>query len=329
MKGGRPLKKKKSHFSIFILVFLVMIVWTSWHMLDVGEAEDTIAVSVIVSDSNHDRWISLRQGLEQAAKDYRVRMNYVSTGKFGPGEGLALMERELENGASGLIVQMAASKGFKESAGQAAVILLESDVEPEDVYAYAGPDNYKMGEALAQAVKKDLAEISGERRSAGGRRQKVKLGILCGNQRQLSMQQRLAGFRKEMEGTQTETAWITADIASGSVPEEIPDLMAALGNDETEQLVDYLQEEEQGREQCLLYGIGCSEKAVYYLDQGIIDTLVVPNEFSMGYQSMEAVASQLRYHTAKAAGSITDFLVIDRNNLYDADNQKVLFPLVQ
>ncbi len=141
------MKKKKSHFSIFILVFLVMIVWTSWHMLDVGEAEDTIAVSVIVSDSNHDRWISLRQGLEQAAKDYRVRMNYVSTGKFGPGEGLALMERELENGASGLIVQMAASKGFKESAGQAAVILLESDVEPEDVYAYAGPDNYKMGSA--------------------------------------------------------------------------------------------------------------------------------------------------------------------------------------
>ena len=107
------MKKKKSHFSIFILVFLVMIVWTSWHMLDVGEEEDTIAVSVIVSDSNHDRWISLRQGLEQAAKDYRVRMNYVSTGKFGPGEGLALMARELENGASGLIVQMAASKGFK------------------------------------------------------------------------------------------------------------------------------------------------------------------------------------------------------------------------
>lgn len=70
-------------------------------------------------------------------------------------------------------------------------------------------------------------------------------------------------------------------------------------------------------------------KNVYYLDKGWIQTLVVPNEFNMGYQSMEAIAKQLIYHMDTTRSSKVNYLVVDREHLYDADIQKVLFPIVQ
>ena len=100
------------------------------------------------------------------------------------------------------------------------------------------------------------------------------------------------------------------------------DILIALGNDETEMMVDFFAGDE-------LYGVGSSEKNVYYLDKGWIQTLVVPNEFNMGYQSMEAIAKQLIYHMDTTRSSKVNYLVVDREHLYDADIQKVLFPIVQ
>lgn len=317
---------KKIRFMIWILVLFAAILWTSYSMVDTGNTTETYAVSVIVNDSNHDRWISLRQGLEQAAEDYHIALNYVSTGKFDyVGEQLALIDRELNNGAKGVIVQVVGTNGVRELLAREPVILLESDIEPEDVFAYAGPDNRGMGKALAAAAV-----------GAEEEKQIKEIGILCGNQQQLAMQQRLQGFQEGVEANGVEIVWMIDDtkmknkgIAKQFASSQAPDAIVALGNGETEQMVDYLLS--QGREEsgCLLYGIGCSEKAVYYLDKGLIDTLVVPNEFNMGYQGMEAMANRLLYHTSEPARFITDYLVVDRGSLYDEENQKVLFPLVQ
>lgn len=56
---------------------------------------------------------------------------------------------------------------------------------------------------------------------------------------------------------------------------------------------------------------------------------MVPNEFNMGYQGMEAIAKQLIYHMDTTRSSKVNYLVVDREHLYDADIQKVLFPIVQ
>ena len=67
------------------------------------------------------------------------------------------------------------------------------------------------------------------------------------------------------------------------------DIVIALENSETERAVDYMQENQISVNNCVLYGVGNSEKAVYELDKGRIQALLVPN----------------------------------------AENQKILFPIVQ
>ena len=93
------------------------------------------------------------------------------------------------------------------------------------------------------------------------------------------------------------------------------DILIALGNDETEMMVDFFAGDELGwrLDRCSLYGVGSSEN----------------NEFNMGYQSMEAIAKQLIYHMDTTRSSKVNYLVVDREHLYDADIQKVLFPIVQ
>ena len=107
------------------------------------------------------------------------------------------------------------------------------------------------------------------------------------------------------------------------------DILIVLGNDELEMVMDEFAAGEPTDGKCVVYGVGSSEKTVYYLDKGWIDTLVVPNEFNMGYQSMEAIAGQLIYHTDVVEKCEVDYLVVDRTNLYDEDIQKILFPIVQ
>lgn len=322
----------RNKFFFYMLVFFCVsiIAWASYAMIGGEKEEEPYRISVIVNDSNNDRWIALRQGLEQAAKDYHIALNYVSTGKLkNAGEETALIRRELENGAQGVIVQAITDETepfeLSKLSGQTAFILLESDAGLGGRYTVVGPDNKEIGKALAQALIQDFGEsLSGKA-----------IGILSGNSSGFALQQRQQGLSEGLRGQETVIAWDIRIMESGPQEEqerfaemELPDIMIALDNDGTERMIDVMQSDE-GKADCALYGVGGSEKAVYYLDKGVLKTLVVPNEFKMGYQSMEAAANRLQYHTEQAQACEVDYLVVEQADMYEPGNQKVLFPIVQ
>lgn len=324
------MKKNRLYFGMIIAFLVAIVVWTSYQMWNVGKEEEAHKVSVIVENSGFDRWSLMRQGLEQAARDYNIDLNYVSTSGFdGVSAELDVVRREIENGAKGIIVQMASggnTEDIAEVALKASVVLIETDVTPEDLYVVVGPDNIRMGTALAKAVTEDFGPELSDR----------KIGILSGNQKQLAMQQRFSGVTDSLADEGVQVAWCIEGTAEqekeafGAMLRETPvDILIVLGNDELEMVMDEFAAGEPTDGKCVVYGVGSSEKTVYYLDKGWIDTLVVPNEFNMGYQSMEAIAGQLIYHTDVVEKCEVDYLVVDRTNLYDEDIQKILFPIVQ
>ena len=325
------LNRNRIYFGLLILILVVVIAWASYGMLNAGKEEKTYLVSVIFNDSNSDRWTTMREGLEQAASDNNMELNIVSTGNMqDASEQKAVIQRELDNGAQGIILEPISSSELSDEIADisvnTALILLDTDVQPEDVYATAKSDNQAIGQAIGQAMVDDLGRDLTEK----------KIGVLCGNQAQSSMQQRLDGLNSILGKNQIQTEW-TLNTMSDNLNEELlkkqvespVDILVTLGNNETEKAVDYIQTINSSMQVCLIYGEGCSEKSVYYLDKGVIQSLVVPNEFNMGYQSMAAIAKQLQYKLSSAESTQIDFLVINKNNLYDADNQKILFPIVQ
>lgn len=325
------MNRNRVYFGLLILALIVTIVWTSAGMLGVNKEEKKYSVSVIINDSNNDRWIAMREGLEQAAKDDNIQLNYVSTSVFtSEEEEKALIEREVENGADGIIVQPVSSEDtyavFEKIDPSVAVMLLETDAVPEGVYSVTAPDNHWIGEALAQTIFQDYGDSLPDK----------KIGILSGNQDQLSMQQRLGSVKKLLKDENIEPVWIlsgqgenlSTELMAKQADEPV-DILITLGNAETETAVDHLQADTGYKRQFMIYGEGCSDKAVYYLDKGVIKTLVVPNEFNMGYQSVHSIAEQIKYKLSSAESMTVDSLVINRQNLYDEENQKTLFPIVQ
>ena len=150
------MKKNRLYFGMLILMLVAVIIWAFYNMLNVGKQETSYRVSVVVENSNSDRWTSLRQGLEQAARDYNISLSFVSTGSFSTAmEEMDVVKKQVTNGANGIILQMNtdhAGQELEDLSGQTAVLLLETDVDPEGVYALVAPDNEEMGAALAQAV---------------------------------------------------------------------------------------------------------------------------------------------------------------------------------
>ena len=97
------MKKNRIYFGLLILALVVTIVWTSAGMLGVNKEEKKYSVSVIVNEEK------------------------------------ALIEREVENGADGIIVQLVSSEDtyavFEKIDSSVAVMLLETDAVSEGVYS--------------------------------------------------------------------------------------------------------------------------------------------------------------------------------------------------
>lgn len=126
------MKKNRLYFGMLILMLVAVIIWAFYNMLNVGKQETSYRVSVVVENSNSDRWTSLRQGLEQAARDYNISLSFVSTGSFSTAmEEMDVVKKQVTNGANGIILQMntdRAGQDLEDLSGQTAVLLLETDV---------------------------------------------------------------------------------------------------------------------------------------------------------------------------------------------------------
>lgn len=321
-------KNNLMYLMAVIIVIIAFIAFATYGMLDDNKDEEWYPVSVIVEDSSSDRYTSFREGLERGAEDYHIRLNVVSTGNFlNLEEEYQIIHRELDNGAKGVIVEMCDSRNYTDDAaveiGSDKMILAETDVDAEGMYAAILPQSYEMGAAVAEAVIADYGENLAE----------VNIGILAGNQKQTAGVQCLKGFMDKIQTAGASIAWNLSDEDNVNntfewcLQKKKVDIVVSLDNDTTEQAVDYLQAQKQIKFQ--LYGIGCSEKNVYYLDKGEIRALIVPNEFNIGYLSVAAIAGQLREPLSSAKTEEIGFLTITKENLYDEENQKILFPIVQ
>ena len=79
----------------------------------------------------------------------------------------------------------------------------------------------------------------------------------------------------------------------------------------------------------VVYGIGNSTEAVYYLDTGSVECLVVPDEFNVGYQSLTEMAGRLKNPFRGLKDRKVSGTVIRREELFTEENQDILFTMSQ
>ena len=321
MRRNRP-------FAALILLMIAMIAAVTFLMF--RESAGTTApaqVYVIIENSNDNRWVQFIEGMQQAAEDAGISLTIMPTGHIETlSEEETLVERAIANGTDGVILQLCSTQNaaqmLERLSSRTSIELVNEDAYGvmSNIAGMTSPDHKAMGEAIAREVEA----------LAGGSLEKHTIGVIRGSLALSSMDQRLDGFTQELESRGGKAAWVVVQTDDAKSMKELlaqqvrPDILVALDNTGLEVAAEYAA---SLGENVAILGIGTSMKSLYYLDSGIVQSIVVPEDYMMGYQSVSDLAEFIHRNRFLPKVQTIQHRIIHKDTLFAEENQEILFPV--
>lgn len=320
------MRNGKKIFFLTEAILGILVLCMAFLMIREKNGQQTVKVSVILQNAEDSQWAAFRYGLKMAAMDQNIDVFVAATeGALSAEEQYETMEQEIAYGADAVIVQPAAHSGeyLKKARKKVPVILLE---EPEpDVFqgdSVVQADSFEMGETLARELLSDYeGNLSGK-----------KIGILMDDSESEASMQRKEGLIDTLKDTGAEIVWCESADAVGDgkeTLEQLPEVDCLLGTGD--RALTTAGEAASGSELhgALVYGIGNSTEAVYYLDTGIVECLVVPDDFQTGYHSLSEAVRMVRNRFYRGEDHSISWKTLRREELFLEENQDLLFTMCQ
>lgn len=324
------MKRDKKIFILTEMALGIMVLTLAFIIIQKEHGKEPERVSVIVWDSDDNQWDAFKYGLKMAAQDQGVEVFIVNTGSVSTAEEqMDVILDEIENGADAVIVQPApgadTEQMLKKMENKVPIMLVESTASKEreeSVIPTTEPDNYAMGRALAEELLKDYnGNIEGKT-----------LGIMMDISDSEAAVNRRKGAEAVLKAANAEIRW----TLSGSLEQEGEgalekqpkvDVVIALDDGSLTNAAECSAQ--NNLHGALLYGIGNSTETVYYLDTGIVECLIVPDEFNVGYQSLTETAESLGHYFHRMEDKTVSHAIIRRKELFFPQNQEIIFTMSQ
>ena len=320
--------KNKRLFPALVLILVAMIMAVTGFMLwESGNTAKFRQIHVIIENSNDNRWVQFIEGMKQAAEDQEIILTIVPTGHMETlSEEEAIIERAIANGSDGVIIQLCSSI---DAASMLEKLNSRTNIELVDENAYevmsnvvgvVSPDHKAIGETIANE-----AALFAEKPL-----EKCTIGVIRGSSALSSMEQRMDGFTEALESLGGKTTWVleqngdAKDIKEKLAANETPDILVALDNAGLEVAGEYASSQEKD---ITVIGTGTSTKSIYYLDCGIVQSLVVPEDYMMGYQSVSDLADYIHRNRFLPLVRTIAHRTIHKDTLFAEENQEILFPV--
>lgn len=314
------MKNSKKVFLLIEVVLGIMVIIMAFFMIRERSGENLERISVIVQKSDDNQWTAFQYGLKMAAEDQGVELFVVGTGdELTVEEQKNLMEQEISKGVDGIILQPILGKDsgkmLEKIEKKVPVMLIEHSVpEKEDSFPIIQPNHYAMGMALGEELLKDYnGNIKGKT-----------FGFTAENMGSLATTERILGFTNALEGRGAEIIWQDSKDL-----QQQPKVDFVIALDDSSLVSAGEAAAANNLHGSLVYGIGKSTEAVYYLDTGIAVCLVVPDEFNMGYQSLAEMSKKIKRSLYKMKGDTVSYTVLRQDNLFSKENQELLFTMSQ
>ena len=317
---------KKRIYAVSILVVLIIAaVVFAISPYGFKKNEELMRVSMIVYGNDASRWEKLRQGAELAFSRRNVDITLVTTAsEVNADEQMELISRELEDDVDAIMIVPCDSNRLEqymaERKPRVPVVVIESGTVEGSKLDSVSVDDYEVGKALGQELIKRENPI-------------VTVAIISDGTEKESVRLREQGLREVIEPyanriitwsrNDNEKDMIKRKFLQRAILERAVDVVVALDNESADSLMDALDNLNKQRK---VYAVSTSDKSVYYLDRQKIKALVYPTEFGMGYMGAQYVLD-----SKKAAVEYRDtdvqYCVISKENMYDKDVQKLIFPM--
>lgn len=317
----------KKGFVLTEVILMIMVIGLALMMISGQNKKALDKVSVILENAGDSQWSALKYGLKMAAEEEGIELAVVDVEEGLDAEAQKkVFEREIEDGADALIVQPVLDKNdqevLKKIEKRVPVMLVGYEAEKGET-RYDLPvikeDNYEMGQALAEEMLKDFE----------GNIEEKKIGLLLASTDSNMLSSRECGFKDALEDKNANILELSLDslLDREENMESKVDIVIALDDSNLTAIGEYLASSQPHGE--LLYGIGQSTEAIYYLDKGIAECVVVPDEFNVGYQSLSEVARKLDHYFENMKKQTVSYSVIRKETLFSKENQELLLTMSQ
>lgn len=320
------MKKYRSIFIIpLISLFLICFGLLSYSLFDTKKDTKYFQVSVIVNDNVSDHWTKIKQGIDQAALDYKVDINFIMLAKKGDyEEQAALMLRELEDNADALVIVPADSVEILDTVKQVQedipIVAMMGEVHGDVSLDYISANNQLMGQTLCDIIWDKGREIKNILVLTDGK----KFSSTTESYNALMEQLNLGNYNINTV-VKSEDGILNEDQLNIKIKLLEIDTIIALELEDLEMAANAIHSYGLKTQ---LYGIGSTNKLAYYLEQGTVDSLVAQNEFSIGYLGIQAAVNGIK-SSRKYEDTTIQFSIVNKDNMYTSEIQKLLFPLIQ
>lgn len=322
------MKNSRKYFILIETVLAVIVLALAFILIREKSGKSYKKVSVIVQNSDDNQWSAFKYGLKLAAQDREIEYFVVSTGDISTvEEEIEIIKDEIENGADAVIVQPVpgtdTEKLLKKINVPVMLVEYTASMDRNDsIIPVTAPDHYAMGITLAEEILKDYnGNIEGKT-----------FGIIAQTADSEASANRKKGIEDILNGRGAEISWfISGSFGEGReiTLKEQPWVDIVISLDDNSLTAAGECSANNDLHGAVIYGIGNSTEAIYYLDTGIAECLIVPDEFNAGYQSLTETAESLENLLHTMESKTVSYTVIRRKELFSPQNQEIIFTMSQ
>ncbi|WP_256757099.1 substrate-binding domain-containing protein [Cohnella sp. WQ 127256] len=313
--------------AVLLIVVVGLIYW-----YDGFAKRKPMDVTVIIksADASIEFWQVLVDGVNEAAKEFDTRVQVWGARDETDVEGqIALVEKAIKERPDAIVLAATdfdrlvpvannvVSKGIK-------LIIVDSGINSNVARSIVSTDNFNAGKEAGRAM---LGEIKGP----------AKIGIISYVKNAASHIDREKGVREVLSNRPgielldtyfVEGSEQKAYLKAKEILQEHSDVLGIIGLNEPTSVGAGRAIRELGiGERVKLIGFDSSVNEIKLLDEGVMKATVIQRPFQMGYLSIKTAVEVIK---GKKVPKLIDTgsLIITKQNMYEEENQKLLFPFV-
>jgi hypothetical protein len=290
-------------------------------------------VSIIVNEVGESNFVNFRRGVDRAASEYNVDINFITLFENGNLEDQVIrIKEEIEGGAKALLVAPVCGKGVSErivsattNKGKSTPLVFFEYKDMSNKISSVSVDYKEVGEKLADAVIEERKD-----------KNKARFAYIV-------YSKSLGGYNTVLEETISERL-----LDEGFLVEEMA--VDEKGTEFSNKLENFSGEDNSAFVICLdksslleisdivklkpkyrwfisgIYGLGNTTSILSNLEEGIINGLVVWDEYSEGYLSVENAISQIKIFGTKSQELLENYYITSKD-LREERFMKMLYPI--
>lgn len=326
------MKKKKKVIAYILLITLIFAILILKENIFSNNENKVYNISIITRGKMNESRRIMKSGAEQAASEVNANIKFISLSKENSiEEQIENIKKEISNEADAILIDPADYEELREVIEKTnkdkPVVLIDSDISGKHKINKVSCDNYALGVDLAREILNH--QVKDEKVVV------VKNGLNCSR-----IKERYDGFIDTMKkSNNTILYWDMSDEESEKYYSQAKSFLQYNSVDSIVTFDSYILQNigeakrslnaEGSDTECSikLYGAGSDSKIISLLENRQITAIATENEFNIGYLGVKNAVDKIS--GKKIEDNTIRSTVINSDNMYSKENQRLLFSFVK